>query len=92
MNTRKRILSLSLLAMVAGCATAVTAPVKQISYDAVFETVDLSADGIITIDEFEKHFPDSKGTIFLEGDADKDGRIYPDEWYQFREKKGYMNP
>ncbi len=89
MNTIKPMLFLSLLVLLAGCATT---PVKLVSsYDALFEAVDLSGDSIITVDEFEKHFPEGKGTVFSEADADKDSMIYPDEWYQFREKKGYMN-
>ena len=88
MNTKKLFFLLSLLALLAGCATA---PVKSVSYDGAFEALDFSEDSIITMDEFAKYFPDGKGTVFSEADADKDGRIYPDEWYQFREKKGYMN-
>ncbi len=88
MNTIKQMLFLPLLVLLAGCATT---PVKQVSYDALFEAVDLSGDSMITVDEFEKHFPDGNGTVFSEADADKDNIIYPDEWYQFREKKGYVN-
>lgn len=72
-----------------GCSTK---ELKQISYNKGFEIIDTSQDGIITIEEFSSCFPDS-AIKFPEGaDADADGMIYPDEWFEFKEKMGYLPP
>ncbi len=88
----KIILFSFLLMLAAGCATTPEPiPVMPVSYDAVFESVDLSGDSMITVDEFKTTFTEDSEPVFKEADADKDGQIYPDEWYVFREKKGYKN-
>ncbi len=89
MNIKKLIIFPVLVLLISGCASS---PIKNISYDATFEAIDSSKDGIITIDEFNNRFPEGGKKFPAEADADNDGNIYPDEWYEFREKKGYVNP
>lgn len=65
---------------------------KGMYYDASFEQVDETGDGKADMDEFREHFPEGKKQVFMDADADGDGTIYPDEWFEFREKHGYEKP
>lgn len=93
-NVRRRIMKIEaviaalLLITTTGCFSKL---LKPVSYNAAFEVIDTSNDGIITIDEFTSHFPESDNEFPEEADADNDGRIYPDEWFEYREKKGYQS-
>lgn len=78
-----------LILSITGCASNIF---TEISYDVKFDALDSSKDGTITIVEFKNCFPRTNKNLFALADADKDGKIYPDEWYEFREKKGYINP
>ena len=78
-----------LLLFLTGCASDL---IKSPSFNADFETLDLSQDGIVTTEEFTKHFQKIKGSFPPGADADKDGKIYPDEWHEFRAMKGYIEP
>lgn len=85
----KVFIAVLILLFFASCSSS---PFKSVSYNATFEMIDSSNDGIITLDEFTSYFPEAKNQFPAESDADNDGKIYPDEWFEFREKKGYLKP
>ncbi len=87
MSIIKVIIATLLLQFLTGCLSS---HFKPISYNATFEMIDTSKDGIITLDEFTIHFPKAEKEFPTEADADNDGQIYPDEWFEFREKMGYL--
>jgi len=87
MKSIKIFATVLILLFLAGCSSS---PFKPISYNATFEMLDTSKDGIITLDEFTSYFPHAKQQFPTEADADSDGQIYPDEWFEFRETMGYL--
>lgn len=89
MKSIKVLTTILILFFFGACSSS---PFKPISYNATFEMLDTSEDGMITLDEFTSHFPQSNKQFPTEADADNDGQIYPDEWFEFREKRGYLKP
>lgn len=87
MKIIKAIIAALLLQLLTGCLSN---HFKPISYNATFEMIDTSRDGVITLDEFTSRFPDADKEFPPEADADNDGQVYPDEWFEFREKMGYL--
>lgn len=85
MKTTRLIILPVIIFILSGCAA-------KISYDVNFETLDSSKDGKVALDEFSTLFPQSESEFLDEADADKDGVLYPDEWYEFRVSKGYIKP
>lgn len=75
--------------LLSGCFSS---PFKTVSYNAAFEMIDSSKDGVITLNEFTSHFPEAGKQFPADADADNDGQIYPDEWFEFRETQGYLKP
>ena len=89
-------IAVSIVALAAGCSfkgkyhdTALPDP-KQ--YNAHFENMDSTKDGLISWEEFKGYFPQAEPKVFSTIDLNKDGYIDHDEWNKFKEAHGLEHP
>lgn len=90
MNLLRTALFTLFIVAVAGCVSSPVTSGQPVSFDSSFDDIDVSEDGSVSTEEFAQAFPDACAGVFESADADNDHQIYPDEWYQFRERKGYI--
>ena len=57
-------------------------------FNAHFGDLDDNGDGQLTREEFQRHFPDSRDSVFNALDLDDDGFVDHEEWHRFKTAHG----
>jgi hypothetical protein len=82
----------SIAALAAGCSSKGkyhdTALPDPKPYNAHFENMDSTKDGLVSWKEFKAYFPQAEPRVFSAIDINKDGFIDHDEWHKFKEAHG----
>ncbi len=58
------------------------------SFNAHFGDMDSDGDGLVSMAEFNAHFPQAEPKVFHAIDLNQDGTIDHDEWHRFKEAHG----
>ena len=88
--------AMAIAALVPGCSSRGkyhdTALPDPKPYNAVFENMDTSKNGLVSWEEFKAYFPQAEPMVFSAIDLNKDGTIDLNEWHRFQEAHDLKQP
>lgn len=78
----------TLIALVIGLAMAVSALAAETPFSGHFGSFDADKNGVVTPDEFTRHFAGSTRQDFDIVDSNKDGVVDHEEWHDYKAAHG----